>query len=226
MTRLLGVVERARRRRGWALFVAILRILLAFALVPSGLKKVIGEPFTDPANEGAFHDFLDAFFATGAFYTFVGASQLLAATLLFSQRFATAGALLLLPILTVILIFCWSTQVWFTAGVVTLMWLGNVGLVVWDAHKWRAVFAADDRPAAAAPAFAPQVDVRLWGACGLAIFAFYLLVCAISGEIYRPRGMELHDPRFYVFPALVVFPVVTWIVDRRRFRRRAPAPPR
>lgn len=217
------MIERARRRRSLALLVVNLRIALAFALVPSGLKKVVGEPFTDPSNAGTFHVFLHAFFATGAFYTFVGAMQLLAATLLFSQRFATAGALLLLPILTAILVFCWSTQVWFTASVVTLMWLGNVGLVLWDAHKWRPVFAPDGQPPPSAPAGAPQVDERLYAVAGLAILAFYLAVCAVSGEIYRPRGVELHDPRFYVFPALVLFPVGAWLVDRRRHRQRSAA---
>lgn len=221
LDRIQALVTRAQRRRGLHLLVVNLRILLAFALVPSGLKKVLGEPFTDPENTGAFHEFLHAFFATGAFYPFVGAMQLLAATLLFSQRFATAGALVLLPILTTILVFCWSTQVYFTATVVTLMFLATVGLVLWDVRKWRGVFASDERAHEIAVAPLPRlVDLGLWGRCGLAIFALYLVVTAATGEIYRPRGVELDNPAFYLFPALVLFPVVTWLIDRARYRRQ------
>ena len=66
--------------------------------------------------------------------------------LLFTQRFATLGAVLALPILTAITVFCWSTHVYPTATIATLMWLGTLGLVMWDFHKWRGVFARDDRP--------------------------------------------------------------------------------
>ena len=51
------LVTRARRTRWTAVTVAILRILIAFAFVPAGLKKLLGQPFTEVANTGAFHDF-------------------------------------------------------------------------------------------------------------------------------------------------------------------------
>lgn len=221
LDRLQALAARAHTRRGLHLFIVNLRILLAFALVPSGLKKVLGEPFTDPTNTGAFHEFLHAFFATGGFYTFVGATQLFAAALLFSQRYATAGALVLLPILTTILVFCWSTQVYFTAVVVSLMFLATLALVLWDVRKWRGVFVSDDRAEDLTFAPLPQlVDLGLWGRCGLGIFALYLAVTAATGEIYRPRGVELDNPAFYLFPVLVLFPIVTWLIDRARYRRR------
>jgi len=220
--RIERLVLRARARRGLILFVVNLRIFLAFALLPSGLKKVIDEPFTDPDNVGPFHEFLHAFFATGSFYHFVGATQLLAATLLFSQRFATAGALLMLPILTVIFVFCWATQVYFTATIVTLMLLGNIGLVLWDVQKWRAIFARDDEPTLVdVEPLPPVVDLTLWRRCGFGILALYLAVCAFEGEIYRPMGLELDNPSFYVFPALLLLPIGTWLLDRARYRRAA-----
>ncbi len=216
---MIALIERARQRRGLNLLVVNLRIFLAFGMLPAGLKKVIGEPFTDAANVGPFHDFLDGFYATGAFYGFVGAMQLVASALLFSQRFATLGALILLPILTSILVFCWSTWVPFTASVVTLMWLGNVALVLWDIRKWRAVFAGDsEATAVTVAALPPVIDLRLWGRCGLGILATYLAVCAITGGVYRPRGAELSNPEFWVFPVLLLFPIVTWVLDRRRYR--------
>ena len=130
---MLGRLVNAARRQAWMHGVVIvLRYLIGFAFLPAGLKKVLGQPFTDPANSGRFHDFLHAFHATGGFYRFVGVVQLTAAALLLTQRFALLGALLALPVITAIAAFCWSTGVVPTAVVATLMMLGTAALVVWD----------------------------------------------------------------------------------------------
>lgn len=210
------LLERLHDRRSMHLLVALTRIFVGFALVPSGLKKVLGEPFTDPANSGPFHDFLDAFHATGVFYSFVGVMQLVTALLLMSQRFATLGAFLLMPIVTTILVFCWSTRVYPTASVVTLMWLATLGLLLWDFAKWRTIIA----PAKPTTPASSLTDLGLWGRCGLAILALYLLTCVLNGGIYRPRGVELGNPAFYVFPLLLVLPIATFVIDRSRFRAR------
>jgi uncharacterized membrane protein YphA (DoxX/SURF4 family) len=224
LARLEAFVGRARRRRGPHLAIVNLRILLAFALVPAGLKKVLGEPFTDPGNTGPFHEFLHAFLATGIFYPFVGAVQLGAALLLVSQRWAVVGSFVLLPILSAILAFCWGTRVYFTAVVVTLMFLSNVALLLWDVAKWRPLFASGEQGSELLRApLPPVVDLGLWRACGLAIVVLYLGVTAFSGGIYRPRGVELDNPAFFLFPVLAAFPVVTWLVDRARYRRRLAA---
>ena len=217
----------AVRRKRWAqLLIVNTRFLIGFAFIPSGLKKVLDQPFTDPANVGSFHEFLHAFQATGWFYQFVGVMQLTAALLLFTQRFATIGALLAAPIMTTILMFCWSTQVYPTAVAVTLMWVATMALIVWDFSRWRGLFAADlhDHTAtgprrAGMDGTPAALDMRLWQACGVAILVLYFASCLLSGEIYRPRGIELHRPAFYLLPTIAVLPVVTLIVDQRRHRR-------
>src|SRR3954452_15236135 len=143
MQRLARYMEALRARAGAQRLLALLRIALGFALLPAGLKKVLGAPFTEPANHGPFHDFLHAFYATGFFYTFVGLSQLTTAFMLMTQRWASLGALLMAPIVTVILVFCWSTGVIPTASVVTLMFLGTLLLLTWDQAKWRPLLSAD-----------------------------------------------------------------------------------
>lgn len=217
------VVRRARQIRGMHLAVINLRYLIGFAFLPAALKKLLDQPFTDPTNHGRFHDFLHAFHATGWFYPFVGALQLIAAALLFTQRFATLGALVALPILTAITAFCWSTQVYPTAAIATLMWLGTAGLVLWDVEKWRGIFARDDRPReiSIAPS-ETRVDLRLWGLCGFAMLALYLGSALVYGGVYRPRGLELDNPAFYVMPAVMLLPVVTFFLDRRGKTRADP----
>ncbi|MEJ7603635.1 MAG: hypothetical protein WKG01_37455 [Kofleriaceae bacterium] len=203
-----SLISRARRTHWVAVAAAILRILIAFAFVPAGLKKLLGQPFTDAHNTGAFHDFLHAFRATGWFYNFVGVLQLVIAALLVSQRFALAGAALAVPVLTAIVTFCWSTQVYPTATVATLIWLGAIALVAWDYQAWR------DRATEV-----PQVDLALWRSAGIAVVGMYLIACAAAGEVYRPRGAKPDDPGFYLFPAILLVPVVTLVVEQRRRRR-------
>lgn len=210
MERLLGKLRRAR----WAnLFVINLRILIGFAFLPAALKKLLDEPFTDPLNTGTFHDFLDAFRATGPFYQFVGCVQLLAALLLSTQRFALLGAFIALPVLGTIVVFVWSTiGLTPTAVVASLMLAGTIGLLVWDLDRWRGILG---EPARSAPEPSP-VPLGPWIVCGALVWLLYIGVCVAHGGIYRPRGMALGDPAFYVLPTIAMLPVITWFVSRRR----------
>lgn len=54
------LVARARRTRWTNVAVVNLRFLIGFAFVPAALKKVLDQPFTDPANRGRFHDSITA----------------------------------------------------------------------------------------------------------------------------------------------------------------------
>lgn len=208
-----GLVKRLRTARWANHAVVLLRILIGFAFLPAALKKVLDQPFTDPANSGRFHDFLDAFHATGPFYQFVGVIQLLAALLLSTQYFALAGALLALPVLTAITVFVWSTiGLTPTAVVASLMLLGIVGLLVWDVERWRGIFD----PRAAPADTAVPIDLRPWMWCGAAIWVSYIAVCIAHGGIYRPRGAELDNPAFYILPAIALMPIATWLWSRRK----------
>jgi uncharacterized membrane protein YphA (DoxX/SURF4 family) len=213
------VLASLRRRRWLHLAVANTRILIAFAFLPAGLKKVTGQPFTDAGNSGAFHDFLHAFHATGLFYGLVGAVQLTAAALLVSQYFALLGAVIALPVLAAILAFCWSTGVVPTAIVVTLMTLATLALIAWDGHRLRGLVV--DGAAPPAPWTAP-IATGLWAACGIAVCLLYLAACAITGEVYRPRGSEPHELGFWVLAVMPALPLVTLALDIRRHRASRP----
>lgn len=216
------MLDTLRTKRWATLCVVNLRILIGFAFLPAGLKKLLAEPFTDPAKVGRFHDFLDAFHATGWFYQFVGLTQLVAATLLITQRFATLGALLAVPITATISAFCWSTGAGIpTITVITLMCLGSAGLALWDLPRLRWIVARDDRAHDAhIPARIATVDMRLWQLCGATIVTLYFGACAAMGGVYRPKGMELSEPAFYVMPTIFLLPIITLVIDQRRSRAR------
>lgn len=216
--------DRLRTQRWANLGIANLRLLLGFAFLPAGLKKVLGQRFTDAHNVGAFHEFLHAFFATGLFYRFVGALQLTVAVLLMTQTFGTLGALLALPIFAAITVLCWSTGAVFTGVMTTLMLLATLLVCAWEYERFVGVLRPASRPLVEVPASAllaaerPPVDLRLWRACGVAVLALYLASCVLAGGIYRPRGLDLGRAEFYVFPLIACLPVVTWVWERRQRR--------
>lgn len=217
MDRLDALIERLRAARWANLAVANLRILIGFAFVPAGLTKVLGQPFTDPGNRGGFHDFLHAFLATDGFYRWVGAMQLVAAVLLMTQRKATLGAAVALPIASAIMVFCWSTARAPTVIVTTLIVLGLAGLLLWELRAWRGVVT--ERPPPPRTAGPPPIDLVPWALCGLAVIAVYGALCLAVGDVYRPRRPTPDSPAYYVMPALALLPVITWLVERRRWRR-------
>lgn len=211
--------------RAWWHVVLVLRIVLGFAFVPSGLKKIIGEPFTDPGNTGIFHEFLHAFHGTGLLYHFVGITQLLAAFLLMTQFFGALGAMIFLPICAGILVLCWGSGAIPTAIVVTAMVLAVFFLLLWDFPLWAGVVRLEP----AKPQGAGESDlVRLcrvpprgiepwiWSICGGAIFVLYVASCWWAGEVYRPRGVDLQAPGFYVLPFLMSLMGIAYLLERRR----------
>ncbi len=207
------LVTRARRVRSLHVTIAMIRILVGFAFVPAGLKKLLGQPFTDPRNTGAFHEFLHAFHATGWFYRCVGALQLVTATLLITQRFATAGAVMAFPITLTIMLFCWSTHVYATASIVTLMVLAVIALLGWDFARWRGLLGPHE--ATTIDDAAPKIDRVLWQWCGTAMLVLYLASCVAMGEVYRPKGAKFDELGFFVFPAIMLLPIITFAVEQR-----------
>lgn len=218
-----ALIERLRGRRWANLLVANLRIAIGFAFVPAGLTKLLGRPFTDAANRGVFHDFLHAFLATDGFYRWVGAMQLASAVLLMTQRRATLGAAVALPIATAIMVFCWSTARAPTVTVTTLMVLGLVALLLWDVRTWRGVVT--DRAPPPRVTHALPIDRALWAWCGVAVIATYLGLCLVVGDVYRPRRPTPDSAAYYVLPAIALLPVATWLVERRLRRKRVTVAP-
>ncbi len=219
---LATLIGALRTKRWAALCVVNLRILIGFAFLPAGVKKLLGQPFTDPEKTGAFHDFLHAFLATGSFYRFVGVLQLVAACMLMTQYFAFLGAVVMLPILVAISALCWSTGVGTpTLITVTLMTAGTLGLVLWDIEKWRGMLVPEGRSLEHRIEAPPQVlDGVLWARCGAAVLVTYAIASLLHGGVYRPRGVELGNPAFYLLPLIALYPFVTWLIDRSRFRNR------
>ncbi|MEM6380951.1 MAG: DoxX family protein [Bacteroidota bacterium] len=130
----------ARRYKWLGYFAIFCRITLAVGFIPSGLQKVLGERFTVLAVEHPMGNFLEAFFHTGYYYTFVGILQVLAAILLLIPRTVTLGAFIYFPIILNICIL--SLSVRFDGSQITspLMTLAVLYLLCWNYHKFKFIF--------------------------------------------------------------------------------------
>ncbi|MEM6841650.1 MAG: DoxX family protein [Bacteroidota bacterium] len=131
---------KARRNKWLGYFAIFCRLALAAGFIPSGLQKVLGERFTVLAINHPMGNFLEAFYHTGYYYTFVGVLQVLAAVLILIPRTVTIGAFIYLPIILNICIL--SLSVRFDGSQITspLMTFAVLFLLSWDYHKFRSIF--------------------------------------------------------------------------------------
>lgn len=115
------------------------RVLLALAFVPSGLVKILDEPFTQLPTSDPVGYFFAGFFSAHAYYRFVGAAQWIAAALLLVPRTVTLGAFVYLPI--IVNIFAITIAIGpsfaFTRVITGGMLLANLYLLAWDWDRWR-----------------------------------------------------------------------------------------
>ena len=123
----------------FVLFTWFTRILLAFAFVPSGLKKVLGERFTNLGIENPVGFFFEAFYQAGWYWNFLGFMQLLVALLLLIPRTTFFAALLYLPIIINILVIVVAMHFIGTPFIAGLMLLANLYLLFWDLKKLKQI---------------------------------------------------------------------------------------
>jgi uncharacterized membrane protein YphA (DoxX/SURF4 family) len=131
------VHARIRENRWLWLFALFNRIVLAAGFIPAGLVKIVGDRFTSLTTRHPMGHFLDAFFRTGYYYTFVGVLQVAAGVLLLIPRTATLGAFIYFPIILNISVLSYSVRFEGSILTSTLMVLANLYLICWDFHKWK-----------------------------------------------------------------------------------------
>jgi len=110
-----------------------------------GLRKVNGQPFANPGQEGPFFEFLDALHANLIYYEFIGWAQVISGALLITQRYATLGAVIHFPISLNIAIFTVFSIGSLTPWIASLMCAGCLFLLLWDYPKWQHILAPDHR---------------------------------------------------------------------------------
>ncbi|MGZ5444929.1 MAG: DoxX family protein [Thermoanaerobaculia bacterium] len=120
----------------WRLVVGT-RILLCAGFLPTGIVKMLGQPFTVISTETPIGLFFHAMHQTGLYWQFLGATQVVASILLLMPAAAHLGAMIFFPVILNIFVITLSMDFKGTPMVTGLMLLASLLLVVWDYHRWR-----------------------------------------------------------------------------------------
>lgn len=119
------------------------RILLAVAFIPTGGVKLMGERFTSLGVNSSVGAFFEAMYQTGAYWRFLGLSQVVAGLLLLFPATAFYGAALFLPILVNVVVITFAIEFQGTPVIAVAMLFANLWLLAWDWPRWRAMLITE-----------------------------------------------------------------------------------
>lgn len=183
-------------------FVILTRYLIAFAFIPSGFKKILGERFTQLGSDSPIGFFFEALYQSGFYWNFLGWAQVVAAFLLMTQRFATIGAIFFFFIISNIWIITISLHFSGTWVITSLMFLAVVMLLIWDFHKLKSIFYADNFSAPAKNFNYPTYN-RIWIIAG-----FVLFVLSVGFSLL----LEIRPSDSFIFPGILLISMVLTVV--------------
>ena len=134
-------ISNFRDKTIFKLFTWGTRLLLSFAFVPSGLKKLLGERFTLLGVDNPVGFFFEALYQSGWYWNFLGFMQLLVALLLLIPRTTFLAAIMYLPIIINILVIVVAMHFIGTPIIAGLMLLANIYLLFWDYNKLKKIIS-------------------------------------------------------------------------------------
>ena len=190
------------------IFVWLTRYLLAFAFIPSGMKKLLGERFTSIGIENPIGFFFEALYQSGMYWNFLGWSQLITALLMMTQRFSTLGNLIYFFIISNICCITIAMQFTGTWVITSLMLFASVCLLLWDANKFQFIFTDHEFLKNNHEVKLPEAS-RLWQISGLLLFILSVAYTLIDRII-----TEGHLVLFFViFIAILLTVTVTLFME-------------
>jgi len=186
-----------------AIFVWLTRYLLAFAFIPSGMKKVLGQRFTSIGIENQIGFFFEALYKSGVYWNFIGAAQIFAAALLMTQRLSTLGNLIYFFIISNICCITISMHFTGTWVITSLMLFASSCMLVWDANKFQYLFSKKPFLNNTNEVCLPEAS-RVWQIGGLVLF-----IVSISYTLIDNTISSGHLYLFFVFFIVVMITVLT-----------------
>jgi hypothetical protein len=152
------------------LAVIYTRYLIGGAFVFASLIKIKGQRFTQIPDDGGHSagHFFEMMYQSGMYWQFLGWAQLVTGLLLLTQRYATVGAVLFLPIIANIFVITLSYDFAYTPVITGLMLWATVLLLLWDWNRLRVLLNLPVREETTSPLF----ESPLWVVVGAVLFGF------------------------------------------------------
>lgn len=190
------------------IFVLLTRYLLAFAFIPSGMKKLLGERFTSIGIDNPIGFFFEALYRSGMYWNFLGWSQLITALLMMTQRFSTLGNLIYFFIISNICCITIAMQFTGTWVITSLMLFASVCLLLWDANKFQFIFATAGFLKNNNEEKLPEAS-RLWQISGLLLFILSVAYPLIDRVITEGHLVLF----FIIFIAILIVVIATLFME-------------
>ena len=195
------------------LLVWLTRYLLAFAFIPSGMKKVLGQRFTSIGTDNPIGYFFEALFRTGMYWNFLGWGQLIAAVLMMSQLFATLGNLIFFFIITNIFFITVSMHFTGTWLIALLMLFASTCLLLWDANRLQYIISKKGFLEISNEVKLPEASTILQ------ISGILLFVESVSYTLIDNAIKSNHLQLFFVFFIAIIMTVAATIILEYRSRK-------
>lgn len=195
------------------LLVWLTRYLLAFAFIPSGMKKVLGQRFTSIGTDNPIGYFFEALFRTGMYWNFLGWGQLIAAVLMMTQLFATLGNLIFFFIITNIFFITVSMHFTGTWLIALLMLFASTCLLLWDANRLQYIVSKRGFLQISNDVTLPEAS-KIWQLSGILLFVESVSYTLIDNVI-----MTNHLQLFFVFFIAIIMTVAVTVILEYRNRK-------
>ncbi len=212
-TMLSSIYVRVRTYYPLNLMVWLTRYLLAFAFIPSGMKKVLGQRFTSIGTDNPIGYFFEALFRTGMYWNFLGWGQLIAAILMMTQLFSTLGNLIFFFIVSNIFIITVSMHFTGTWLIALLMLFASTCLLLWDANRLQYIIVRKGFLEIRQDVKLPEASM-LWQISGILLF-----IASVSYTLIDNVIKTNHLQLFLGFFILIVITVVATIILELRDRK-------
>lgn len=205
------------------LVVIYLRYVIGFAFVFASIVKIRGERFTSLPVDTPVGYFFEAMYQSGFYWNFLGWSQFIAGALMMTQRFATVGAMMFLPIILNVTLITHSVD--FGSGtplITSLMLLGTLFLVLWDYPKWAILFQRDhhirlDMTQTPEDRFMTH---PVWVITGC---LFIVLTIGLNGLLFRGHNIMLVSAGMLLFTGIAAFVyMMIWLRRSRHLTAGSP----
>lgn len=195
------------------LMVWLTRYLLAFAFIPSGMKKVLGQRFTSIGTDNPIGYFFEALFRTGMYWNFLGWGQLIAALLMMTQLFSTLGNLIFFFIVSNIFIITVSMHFTGTWLIALLMLFASTCLLLWDANRLQYIIVRKGFLEIRQDVKLPEAS-RIWQISGILLFIASVSYTLIDNVI-KTNHLQLFLGFFVAIIMTVVATIILEIRDRK-----------
>lgn len=212
-TMLSSIYVRIRTFYKLNLLVWLTRYLLAFAFIPSGMKKVLGQRFTSIGTDNPIGYFFEALFRTGMYWNFLGWGQLIAAVLMMTQLFATLGNLIFFFIITNIFFITVSMHFTGTWLIALLMLFASTCLLLWDANRLQYIVSKKGFLQISNDVTLPEAS-KIWQLSGILLFVESVSYTLIDNVI---KTNHLH--LFFVFFIAIIMTVAVTLILEYRSRK-------